>query len=108
MRDSLAGQNLAVLRPNSRINPLYLATLLRSQWFQRRLSAEYVQSTGTQLLTLSKLRSLEIPLPDMETQHQLAELAIATQRATQAVQETIAARERIAETALARVLKGKT
>jgi restriction endonuclease S subunit len=107
VQGSLAGQNLAVLRPNSRINSLYLATLLRSQWFQRKLSTEYVQSTGTQLLTLSKLRNLEIPLPDMQTQHQLAELAIATERATQAVQETIAARERVAEATIASVLEGK-
>ncbi|MHC5828887.1 MAG: restriction endonuclease subunit S, partial [Nostoc sp.] len=80
----LPNQNLAILRPNRKnINPVFLSVLMRSKWLEQHLVTLYSQSIGTQLLKISQLRDLEIPLPNLITQNKLVQLFLAAERYTQ-------------------------
>ncbi|MCC5661446.1 restriction endonuclease subunit S [Nostoc sp. XA010] len=108
IQGSLAGQNLAVLRVNPElIEPGYLAVVMRSQWLQKKIAPLYMQSTGTQSLSLSQIRKLDIPLPSLVTQQQIIELFCATEKVTQIAQEMIVARQQLAESAFINVIEGK-
>jgi len=102
---ALAGQNLAVLRPKEIIKPLYLAIVMRSQWIEKRLARLYIQSTGTQLIRLSQLRDLEIPVPDLETQEKIAQFFLATEKATDKAQEAIKIRQKLAQSTLIKLFE---
>lgn len=104
---SLAGQNLAVLRLSTDIDPLYLAVVMRSKWLEQQLARLYSQSSATQLLRISQLRDLKIPLPDLETQRKLAQLFMATERYTRSTLEIVAMRNNLTEFALSQILEGK-
>lgn len=103
-QNSLAGQNLAVLRPNADINPVYLAVLMRSLWLQQQLNTLYSQSSGTKLLKISQLREIKIPVPNLKTQNQLAQLFLTTERYTRISLEAIETRNRLAHLALSEIL----
>ncbi len=103
----VAGQNLAVLRPCSEINPLYLAVILQSQWMQTKLAGLYMQSTGTQVIRLSQLAELPIPIPALEIQNKLAQFFLATEKRNQIAQEEIIARQQVAEAVLINVVGAK-
>lgn len=106
LQGSLAGQNLAVLRPSlEKVNPVYLAVVMRSEWLARSLEKFYASSTGTQLLKLAQLRNLEIPLPGLATQGKLAQLFLATERATRITLEKVETRQRQTELILSRILE---
>lgn len=108
VQGSLAGQNLAVLRPRREvINPMYLAVVMRSEWLARSLNKFYGSSTGTQLLKLSQLRDLQIPLPDLATQRKLAQLFLSTEHATRITLEKLEIRQRQTELILSRILEGQ-
>jgi type I restriction enzyme S subunit len=108
VQGSLAGQNLAVLRPRREvINPMYLAVVMRSEWLARSLNKFYGSSTGTQLLKLSQLRDLEIPVPDLATQYKVAQLFLSTERTSQITLEKLEIRQRQTELILSRILEGQ-
>ncbi len=104
---SLVGQNLAVLRLSKHIHPVYLAVVMRSKWLEQQLAKLYSQSSGTQLLKISQLRDLKIPLPDLDTQNKLAQLFIATERYTRSTLEVLAMRNNLTEFALSQILEGR-
>lgn len=106
VQGSLAGQNLAVLRPQQEIiNPVYLAMVMRSEWLALSLEKFYVSSTGTQLLKLAQLRNFQIPLPGLATQGKLAQLFLATERATRITLEKLETRQRQTELILSQILE---
>lgn len=101
---SLAGQNLAMLRPKEDINPVYLAVVLCSKWLERSLTMLYGQSSATQLISIAQLRKLEIPLPDLATQKKIAQLFLSAERARKITLEALETRQRLTEFTLFQIL----
>ncbi|MGE5657044.1 MAG: restriction endonuclease subunit S [Actinomycetota bacterium] len=103
---SLAGQNLAVLRPQVKyIHPVYLAVVLCSKWLEQSLATLYGQSSATQLISIAELRKLLIPLPDLATQKKIAQLFISAERARKITLEALEARQRLTEFTLFQILE---
>lgn len=100
----IAGPNLAVLRPREPLEPIYLVGLLRSEYGARLTEPLFSQSSMTPLIKLSELKQLIIPMPSLETQHQLAALMLAAERAEHADLERIQTRRQIIEATLYQTL----
>lgn len=107
LEGSIVGQNLAVLRLSRHINPVFLAVVMRSKWLEQQLAKLYIQSSGTQLLKISQLRELKIPLPDLDTQNKLAQLFIATEHYTRSTLEVLKMRNNLTEFTLSQILEGR-
>lgn len=104
---SIAGQNVAFFRPKSGvINSVYLAVLMRSQWIERSLSMLSGQSIATRFISIAQLRDLKIPLPDLATQGQIAQLFLSTEHATKITLEALETRRRLTEFTLFKILEG--
>ncbi|MBD2293401.1 restriction endonuclease subunit S [Anabaena sphaerica FACHB-251] len=107
VKGSLPHQNLAVLRVKAEnLNPVFLAVLMRSKWLETQISTLYSQSIGTQLLKISQLRELEIPLPSLDRQNQLAQLFLAAEHYTQITLEILVQRNHLTQLALSQILEG--
>jgi restriction endonuclease S subunit len=103
---SLAGQNLALLRPQLKdINPVYLAVVLCSKWLERSLATLYGQSSATQLISIAQLRKLQIPLPDLDTQEKIAKLFLSAERARKITLEALETRQKLTEFTLFQILE---
>lgn len=102
---SLAGQNLAVLRPKVELDPIYLAAVLRSQWMEQSLTGLYSASVGTTLISIAELSNIKFPLPELETQQKIAQLFLSAERATQATLEALETRQKLIEFALSQTLE---
>ena len=72
----LADSNLAVLRliKPSDILPKYLVSVLSSQWFYHSQLSAITGSSTVISISLTQLRQLKIPVPDLITQSKLADL----------------------------------
>ena len=73
----LADHNLAILRCKnlSDVLPNYLVSVLNSRWFyHNQLSAAITGSSAVISISLTQLRQLKIPVPDLITQSKLADL----------------------------------
>ncbi len=110
VQGSLAGQNLAVLRPRLvrsrlKVDSMYLAGLMRSKWFERSLAGLYGQSTGTQLLRIAQLRNIQVPLPDLVMQDKLAKLFLSTEYVTQTTLKALEARQRLTESVFLQTIR---
>ncbi len=101
---SLAGQNLVVLRPENQIDSLYLAVVLRSQWMSEHLNKLYFGST-IKTINISQLSNLEIPLPSLSTQKELAELFLSAEEAKKAALAALEKRQQILEYILDKTLE---
>jgi len=63
---------LIIMRPDQeRVLPAYLAWAINQPDAQRKLGSE-AQGTSLRMIPKAVLERLEIPLPDLETQHQIA------------------------------------
>lgn len=107
LEGSLASNNVAVIRPIVEIDPVYLAVLMRSKWLEQQLATLYLQSSTIQLIPISQLRTLKIPLPNLETQNKLAQLFLATERANRITLEILDTRNNLSEFALFQTLEGQ-
>lgn len=71
---AIAGAQFFILRPNTSILPAYLAWFLRSepvrQHFDSHRKGSYIQ-----LIRRSDLTGIEVPLPPLEEQRQIVEIA---------------------------------
>jgi hypothetical protein len=103
VENCLVDQNLAILRCYGRkpasVMPAYLAVILRSQWFHQQLSSVLSQST-VRSISLSQLRKLEIPLPNLELQKQVIDLFVAMEKFRTASLEALEVRQCLAESTL--------
>ncbi|MBS9384006.1 MAG: restriction endonuclease subunit S [Dolichospermum sp. BR01] len=107
VKGSLPHQNLAVLRVKvENLNPIFLAVLMRSKWLETQISTLYSQSIGTQLLKISQLRELEMLLPSLDRQNQLAQLFLAAEHYTQITLEILEQRNHVTQLALSQILEG--
>ncbi len=101
---SLAGQNLVILRPEARVDSLYLAIVLRSQWMSDSLHRLYFGST-IKTINISQLSDLEIPLPNLSTQQELAQLFLSAEKAQKAALSALKTRHQILEYILDKTLE---
>jgi Type I restriction modification DNA specificity domain len=102
---SVAGQNVAVLRPKSQIlDSIFLAAMLRSDYGKTLLEPHFSRSATVPQISLSALRNVPISLPPLETQQHLAALMLAAERAEHADLERIQTRHQIIEATLFKTL----
>lgn len=107
---SISNQNTVFFRPNSKedIDPLYLAVLLRSTYFEPLLTSELQRSTTTlPAINVANVRALIIPRPDLNTQKEIAELFLDAEEFKQVMLAKINARQNIAEFGLLHALEDK-
>ena len=108
---SIAGQNVAFFRLYSKekIDSTYLAVLMRSEkWLEKSLNILNRQSsTSFRLIRVSELRKLRIPLPDMTTQKQIAQLFLTTERFIKNIEELLDTRKKITELTILEILEGQ-
>lgn len=106
LEGSLSNQNTVFFRAKSHeIDSLYLAVLLRSNYFQRMPSFRERQSTTTlPAIRISELRTLEIPLPDLHTQYHIAQSFLSIEQAKKAMLSAVEIRQKLSEIALLQAL----
>lgn len=109
VQGSVAGQNVAVFRPKlDMVNPLYVAVLMRSKWLEQSLNILQRQSTTTlPAIRVSQLRTIEIPLPDLPTQNQIAKLYLLAERDAEIMQQELETQKNIVEFTLFHILEGQ-
>lgn len=101
---AIAGTNLAVFRPSERLDSLFLAVLLGSDWLSGALSRLYGQSSGTRSVSLAQLRLLEVPVPSLAVQREVGALFLALERFRMATLGTLESRQQLAELSLIKLL----
>jgi restriction endonuclease S subunit len=104
---SFAGQNVAVFRPISldRVNPGYIAVLLRSKWMEQSLNIlQRRSSTNLPSIRISDLREIKIPLPEIIVQNHINQLFLLLESHKKITLDTLKAREELTEMALIQVL----
>jgi restriction endonuclease S subunit len=108
VQGSVANQNVAVFRPNlDKVNPLYIAVLMRSIWLKQSLNALQRQSTTTlPAIRVSQVRAIEIPLPTLSTQNQIAQLFLLAERNAEILREELDTQKKIIEFTLFQILEG--
>ena len=81
-----------------------LAIVLRSQWMSEHLKKLYFGST-IKMINISQLSALEIPLPTLGIQKELAKLFLSAEKAKQAAFSTLETRQQILEYILDKTLE---
>jgi restriction endonuclease S subunit len=106
LQGSVSNQNTVFFRSKSQeVDPLYLAVLLRSQYFEQLLSSKLRRSTTTlPAVKVSDIRSLEVPLPDLHTQNQIAQLFLSVEQVKKVTLSAIETRQKLSEIALFQAL----
>lgn len=107
VKGCLPNQNLAILRPAKNLNPVFLAVLMRSKWLETQIGGLYSSSIGTQLLKISQLRELEIPLPSPDRQNQLAQLFLAAEHYTQITLDALEKRNNLTQLIFSKIIEGE-
>jgi restriction endonuclease S subunit len=102
VKKSLSNQTTVFFRPDKTlVNPLYIAVLLRSDYFEELLALEQQRSTTTLAsMRVSELRQLRIPLPEIHIQHQIGQLFLSMERLEKVTLATIEARRSLSKSAL--------
>ncbi len=104
---SFAGQNVAVFRPISleKVNPGYIAVLLRSKWMEQSLNVlQRRSSTNLPSIRISDLREIKIPLPEIIVQNYAGHLFLLFESHKKITLDALKAREELTEMALSQVL----
>ena len=104
---SLADQYLSIVRimkPQD-ILPRYLVVLFNSEWFKQQLASIANLST-VKLISISQLRKLEIPLPNLELQHKISDLFFTLEEVKQSSLDALQIRQQIAEEKLFQLFEG--
>lgn len=97
-----------VQSPINTVNPLYVAVLMRSKWIEQSLNILQRQSTTTlPAIRVSQLRTIEIPLPDLPTQNQIAQFFLLAERDAEIIQEELETQKKIVEFTLFHILEGQ-
>lgn len=86
---TLAVSSFYVIRPKPVLNPGYLTWYLNQPAFQRRI-AEIRTGAGAPIVQRGALQGLQIPVPDLPTQVQLAELGTLMAREQDLIQSLAA------------------
>jgi restriction endonuclease S subunit len=100
LENGIAGQNLAVLRPGPEINPYYLAALFSTSYGKALAEPHFSSSSNIPLLNIRTLKELEVPVPNLETQQRIANLALAHEFETQLRQRELEQRHELIDQAI--------
>jgi Type I restriction modification DNA specificity domain len=108
LEGSISNQNTVFFRANSKeIDPLYLAVLLRSDYVAQLPALRERQSTTTlPAMRVADLRSLKIPVPNLPTQHEIAQLFLAVEQTQKVTMSALETRQNLANVALLKALGG--
>lgn len=91
-------QNLALLRPYSdRLYGPYLAAYLNTPEAQAQLDGQYEQSAATPLLKLGTLAQIPIPVPPLDIQRRIADLALCFEEEERAALSALAERRALVQ-----------
>lgn len=71
---TIASSTFYILRANANVDPAYLAWCLNQQPAQAQI-AQIRTGAGTPIVQRNKLGDVQIPVPDMQSQQRIAELA---------------------------------
>lgn len=106
LQDCVSNQNTVLFRSKFKeLDPLYLAVLLRSNYFEQLPSFKKSQSTTTlPAIRVSDLRNLEIPVPDLHIQRKIGQLFLATEQSKKITLLAIETRQKLANAALTKSL----
>lgn len=86
---------LLILRPDiTRLAPAYLAWAINQHDAQRKLGAE-AQGTSIRMISKATLQNLEIPIPDLETQHRIATLDALSKKEGRLLRDLANSREQL-------------
>jgi len=98
----LADNNLAVLRckNSSDVLPEYLVSVLNSQWFYHSQLSAITGSSTVISISLTQLRQLKIPVPDLITQSKLADLFFSLDKLKKSSLSALKIRQEITEESL--------
>jgi restriction endonuclease S subunit len=98
----LADKNLAVIRckKSSYISPNYLVSVLNSQWFYHTQLSAITGSSTVISISLTQLRQLKIPVPDLITQTKLADLFFSLDKLKKSSLSALKVRQEITEESL--------
>jgi restriction endonuclease S subunit len=106
---SICNQNTVFFRLSEnkeQVNPLYLAALFRSDYFKQEVSANYQRSTTSlSAIRVSDVRALEIPVPNLDIQNQLAQLFLSIEKVKEVTLSTLESRQKLAEIGLLKAIK---
>lgn len=104
---SIAGANVAMFKPNlNKVNPAYIAVLLRSEWMKRSLyRMPIVSSTTLRSIRVSEVRTIEIPLPSQKIQDEIANLYYLTEEYTKLTLQELEAKQQLTESVLISLLE---
>jgi hypothetical protein len=97
LENGIAGQNLAVLRPNNQIDPLYIAALFHSSYGKELADPHFKSSLSIPLISIGALKNLLVPIPPLETQRRIAQLVLAQERAEQLARAELEARRELVD-----------
>lgn len=106
LEGSISTQNTVFFRSKSKkIDPLYLAVLLRSEYFEQLPSVRGRQSTTTvPAMRVADLRSLEIPVPSLQTQYEITQLFLSIEEVKKVAISALETRQTLANAALIKAL----
>ena len=98
----LADNNLAVLRceGSQGVRPEYLVSVLNSQWFYHTQLSAITGSSTVISISLTQLRQLKIPVPDLITQSKLADLFFSLDKLKKSSLSALMIRQEITEESL--------
>lgn len=98
----LADKNLAVLRckKSSDVFPNYLVSVLNSQWFYHTQLSAITGSSTVISISLTQLRQLKIPVPDLITQSKLADLFFSLDKLKKSSLSALKVRQEITQESL--------
>ncbi|WP_282053165.1 restriction endonuclease subunit S [Phaeobacter inhibens] len=86
---------LLILRPDTTLlSSGYLAWAINQQDAQRKLGAE-AQGTSLRMISKATLENLEIPVPDLETQHRIATLDALSKKEGRLLRDLANSREQL-------------
>lgn len=97
LENGIAGQNLAVLRPGPLIHPLYVAALFSTSYGKDLANPHFGKGSSIPLLSIGALRDMRIPVPPLNEQHGIANLALAHEREIQAFERELEQRRMVIE-----------
>lgn len=108
-KGSICNQNTVFFRLSEnkeQVNPLYLAALFRSDYFKQEVSANYQRSTTSlSAIRVSDVRALEIPIPNLDIQNQLAQLFLSIEKVKEVTLSALESRQKLAEIGLLNAIK---
>ncbi len=100
-------QNFNKITPDClKVHPIYLTCCLNSEYVQRQMNQEITDTVRT-FLSLTKLKTIDIPVPPLETQNQFADVVVAHEKTRRQQHESARQSDHLFDTLLHRAFAGE-